>query len=141
MTFSSKNIFVPAACHLVRGGTMEIIGTPIRDFNTKRSELKAVLQSDVIRGSVVYIDNYGNVITNIDRNEFEKIHQGRSFSIVFGRENEIITQISQKYKDVSVSEKLALFGENNQLQIAINKGDSNKLLGLKLHDIVRIEFK
>ena len=141
MTFSSKNIFVPAACHLVRGGTMEIIGNPVSDFENKRSELKAVLQSDVIRGSVIYIDNYGNAITNINKNEFEKIQQGRSYSIIFGRENEIITQISEKYKDVTISEKLALFGQNNQLQIAINKGEANKLLGLKLHEIVRIEFK
>ena len=141
MTFASKNIFVPAACHLARGGTMEIIGNPVGDFDTKRSELKAVLQSDIIRGSVIYIDNYGNAITNINRNEFEKTQQGRSYSIVFGRENEIITQISEKYMDVSISEKLALFGQNNQLQIAINKGEANKLLGLKLHEIVRIEFK
>ena len=52
----------------------------------------------------------------------------------------MITEISEKYKDVTSSEKLALFGQNNQLQIAINKGQASKLLGLKLHEIVRIEF-
>ena len=53
----------------------------------------------------------------------------------------MINQISLKYKDVPTAEKLALFGENNQLQIAINKGEACKLLGLKLHEIIRIEFK
>ncbi len=141
MTFSAKNIFAPAACHLARGGTMEIIGTTIDDFTVKKMELKAVLQADIIRGSVIYVDNYGNAITNIKKTEFEQIKKGRSFTILFGRENERITELSQKYKDVPIAEKLALFGENNQLQIAINKGMANKLLGLKINEVLRIEFK
>ena len=141
MTFSAKNIFVPAACHLARGGTMEIIGSIITDFEIKKMELKAVLQKDIIRGAIIYVDRYGNAITNIHKNEFEQIQGGRSFTILFGREHEMITQISKKYTDVSTAEKLAIFGENNKLQIAINKGMASKLLGLKLHEIVRIEFK
>ncbi|MEC9209195.1 MAG: SAM-dependent chlorinase/fluorinase, partial [Bacteroidota bacterium] len=141
MTFAAKNIFVPAACHLARGGTMEIIGTAINDFAVKKVELKAVLRTDMIRGSVVYVDSYGNAITNISKNEFERVQKGRSFTILFGREDEMIIELSEKYKDVTSAEKLALFGENNQLQIAINKGRASKLLGLKLHEIVRIEFK
>ena len=38
MTFATKNIFVPAACHLARGGTMEIIGTEIPDFEVQKME-------------------------------------------------------------------------------------------------------
>ena len=141
MTFSSKNIFVPAACHLARGGTMEIIGSALNDFEVKKIELNAVLQKDMIKGAVIYVDHYGNAITNINRKEFERIRKGREFIILFGREDEMITKISEKYNDVSTAEKLALFGENNQLQIAINKGEANKLLGLNLHEIIRIEFK
>jgi S-adenosylmethionine hydrolase len=69
------------------------------------------------------------------------VQKGRAFTILFGREDEMITELSEKYKDVTAAEKLALFGENNQLQIAMNKGEASKLLGLKLHEIVRIEFK
>jgi len=141
MTFAAKNIFAPAACHLARGGTMEIIGNIISDFENKKMELKAVLQKDVIRGSVVYIDSYGNAITNISKKEFEQVQKGRSFTILFGREDEMITELSKKYMDIPTAEKLALFGENNQLQIAINKGNASKLLGLKLYEIIRIEFK
>ncbi len=141
MTFAAKNIFAPAACHLARGGTMEIIGTTINDFEVKKMALKAVLQPNIIRGSVIYIDTYGNAITNISKNEFEQIRKGRSFRILFGREDEMITELSTKYMDVTTAEKLALFGENNQLQIAINKGNASKLLGLRLYEIIRIEFK
>lgn len=141
MTFATKNIFVPAACHLARGGTMEIIGATINDFEIKKMELKAVLQTNMIRGSVIYVDSYGNALTNISQKEFEQVQKGRSFVIIFGREDEMITEISKKYNDVPTAEKLAIFGENNQLQIAINKGKASKLLGLNLHEIIRIEFK
>jgi hypothetical protein len=141
MTFASKNIFTQAACHLARGGTMELIGTAILNFEVKKMELKAVIQSDIIRGSVIYIDGYGNAITNINKNEFKRVQKDRSFMILFGREDEMITELSEKYNDVTIAEKLALFGENNQLQIAINKGMASKLLGLKTHEIIRIEFK
>ena len=141
MTFAVKNIFVPAACHLARGGTMEIIGTATNDFKVNRMELKSVLETDIIRGSIIYVDRYGNAITNIKKNEFKQVQKGRLFTILFGREDEMITELSEKYKDVPTAEKLALFGENNQLQIAINQGQASKLLGLRLHEIVRIEFK
>ena len=141
MTFATKNIFVPAACHLARGGTMEIIGTEVTDFEIKRTELKAVIEKDMIRGAVIYVDSYGNATTSISKEVFEAVQRGRSFSILFGREDEQITNISSKYKEVPQSEKLAIFGENNLLQIAINQGKANKLLGLKLHEIIRIEFR
>lgn len=141
MTFATKNIFVPAACHLARGGTMEIIGTEVSEFETQRTELKSVITKDMIRGAVIYVDSYGNAITNISKEVFENTQKGRNISILFGREDEKITEISAKYKEVPPSEKLAIFGENRLLQIAINQGKANKLLGLKLHEIIRVEFK
>ncbi len=141
MTFATKNIFVPAACHLARGGTMEIIGIPVPDYEIKRTELKAVKEKDTIKGVVVYVDHYGNAITNINKQEFEQIRRGRDFTILFGREDEQIIKISEKYKDVFEGDKLAIFGENMQLQIALNQGKANTLLGLGLHSIIRIEFK
>ena len=141
MTFAAKNIFVPAACHLARGGTMEIIGTKVDDFEVKSSELKAVIEKDIIKGMVIYVNGYGNAITNISKEVFKEVQKGRSFSILFGREDEQVTIISAKYKDVSPPEKLAIFGENNLLQIAMNQGEANKLLGLSMYEIIRIEFK
>ena len=141
MTFATKNIFVPAACHLARGGTMEIIGTEAADFEVKSTELKAVIEKDMIRGVVIYVDGYGNAITNISKDVFKGVQKGRNFTILFGREDEQIATISVKYKTVFLSEKLAIFGENNLLQIAMNQGEASKLLGLNLHEIIRIEFK
>lgn len=139
-TFAAKNVFVPAACHLSRGGTMQILGKEIENFKTHKMELNSVFNNNILKGAIIYVDNYGNAISNITKSDFNKYNKNNNFVILFGRENEQITKISNKYKDVLVSEKLALFGENNFLQIAINQGAANKLLGLRLHEIIRIEF-
>ena len=120
---------------------MEIIGTEILDYEVKKMELKAVFNDNVLRGAVIFVDSYGNAISNISKKEFIQHQKGKEFIILFGREDEKIIKISKKYKDVPIAEKLAIFGENNLLQIAINQGKANKLLGLKLHEVIRIEFK
>ena len=139
-TFAIKNIFVPAACHLARGGTMEIIGTVTSDLEVQKMELQPVFNNNILKGLIIYVDNYGNAFSNITKEQFYKLKRN-SFSIMFGREDEKITKISSKYKDVPIAEKLAIFGENNLLQIAINQGQANKLLGLNLHETIRVEFK
>ena len=141
LTFATKNIFAPAACHLARGGSMEMIGTLVDNYCVHRTDLKAVKEKNLIKGVIIYNDNYGNAITNIDKTMFLDIQRGREFIIYYGREDEKITTISKKYNDVPSGDKLAIFGENEQLQIAMNKGTANTLLGLKLHEIIRIEFK
>lgn len=141
LTFSIKDIFVKAACHIVRGGTLEMIGSPITDFQNKKSSLKAVTEKDVIRGIVMHIDSYGNAITNIDKETFGRIGSGREFEILYGRENERINKIQKRYKDVDEGDRLALFSSNGFLEISMNQGKANELLGLNYFDIIRIEFK
>ena len=60
--------------------------------------------------------------------------------ILFGREDNIINTISKQYNDVEMGEKLAIFGENNYLQISINKGMANRLLGLNIHETVKLSL-
>jgi len=147
LTFPIKDVFVIAACHIARGGTLEIIGKEISRFKDIKSELKPVTEhdseskKDIIKGAVIYIDSYGNAATNISKNLFEDVRKGRDFVILFGRENERISRVVEKYKEAHQGEKLAIFGTNGMLEIAQNKGRATDLLGLKLHDYIRIEFK
>ena len=60
MTFSIKDIFVKAGAPFVRGGTIEMIGEQISDFQNKSISLKPVVSMNSIRGSVIHIDSYGN---------------------------------------------------------------------------------
>ena len=145
LTFPTKHVFVKAACHLARGGTPEIIGRVIEKMN-ERELFRAVVEGNVIRGTVIYIDSYGNVITNITESLFKEVGKGRAFTIYFRRSSYDIHTIHKAYHDVPEGEKVALFSAGGYLEIAINKGvegsggGANKLFGLKVTDTVRIEF-
>ncbi len=136
--FPLTDIFVKAACMLATGGKLSDIGIPVTELEHKMN-LSPVIERDIIRGSVIYIDSFQNVITNISKDLFSRVQKNRSFTLFF-RKNETITQLSWHYNEVPEGEKLCLFGISNNLEIAINKGNASGLLGLHLNDIVRIEF-
>lgn len=145
LTFPTKDVFVPAACHLLRGGTPEVIGTSRKGL-MQRSLFRPVVEENAVKGSIIYIDSYGNAITNITRNIFKEASKGRNFRVVYGGATEFIKEISDAYNNVSEGERLALFGSGGYLEIAINRGahgaggGAETLLGLKINQSVRIEF-
>src|SRR6201986_5176926 len=137
--FPLADIFVKAACHLADGGKLNKIGLPITDIE-KKMNLQPIIEKNVIKGSVIYIDSFQNVITNITKEFFNKVQQGRRFILYFKR-NETINQLSWHYNEVPEGEKLCLFGISDHLEIAINKGNASGLLGLNLGDSVIIDFE
>jgi len=116
----------------------EKLGPPL-DFPAQRIELQAVVQHDQIRGSVIYIDHYDNVVLNIDRALFEQIGRQRPFALYFKR-HDPITVVSRTYGDKPIGEPLCLFNSAGLLEIAINTGRAASLLGLKVDDTVQIDF-
>lgn len=145
-SFPTKNVFVKAACHIARGGTPEIIGKRI-DTIQRRQLFRATVERDIIKGTVSYIDGYGNVITNISNTLFTEVGKGREFKIYLTRAGYTISKIHRQYNEVPEGEKVAIFSSSGNLEIAINKGvegsggGANKLFGLKMNDTITIEFK
>ena len=137
--FPLSDIFPKAASHLAKGGKLKEIGISVSGVED-RMTLQPVIERDVIRGSVIYIDSFQNIITNITKEIFTRVQVNRDFTLFFKR-NESISQLSWHYNEVPEGEKLCLFGISNHLEIAINKGNASGLLGLHLGDIVRIEFQ
>ncbi|MCR8556825.1 SAM-dependent chlorinase/fluorinase [Mucilaginibacter sp. BJC16-A38] len=136
--FPLADIFVKAACHLAKGGTLAQIGLPVSDIE-KKMNLQPVIEKNLIKGVVIYIDSFQNVITNITKEFFNTVQQGRKFMLSFKR-NETINHLSWHYNEVPEGEKLCLFGISDHLEIAINKGNASGLLGLGLGDSVIIDF-
>ncbi|MFT7102475.1 MAG: S-adenosylmethionine hydrolase, partial [Bacteroidia bacterium] len=138
--FPTRDIFAAAACHLAKGGIMEILGRPVQIMN-ERTSFVPIIDGPVIRGLAIHIDVYGNVITNIDRNLFDTVGQGRPFQIRFRREQHVINKMYKSYSDVPNGEKMALFGASGLLEIAINGSNAAQLLGVKHEDVISLEFK
>ena len=128
-TLYCASVFAKAFDQILAGESFEKIGDPNISIEVK-NPLRALLGNNWIEGQIIFIDNFENVIINITKDEFEEQRRGRSFKIVFKRD-EIIDKISDTYADVTESEKLALFNSAGYLEIAINKGNAAGLFGLQ----------
>ncbi len=128
-TIYCTSVFARAFNELVNGKKIEQIGDPGISIKVK-NPLRPMLGNNWIEGQIIFIDNFENVIVNIHKDEFEEQRKGRSFRIVFKRD-EVIDRISETYADVNEGEKLALFNSAGYLEIAINKGNAAGLLGLQ----------
>ncbi|WP_396590077.1 S-adenosyl-l-methionine hydroxide adenosyltransferase family protein [Allomuricauda sp. R78024] len=155
-SFPVLDVFVQVACHIARGGKLEVIGKPFDALRElKEFEPRVTNDGKTIIGNVIYIDNYGNVITNIQRGLFEAYRNGRSFEVI-ARTNKIKT-IHNSYNGIinynlekgqrrGPGDALALFNSASYLELAIYKSDQNTvggastLLGLNYRDTVTINF-
>lgn len=156
-SFPVLDVFVKVACHIARGGTLDVIGKTINQIKPIKNITPYVNDDQTqIVGSVIYIDNYGNVVTNIKRHFFETIQKGRRFKI--SARNYTFDVIYEKYSDIvdfklpedkrhDEGKKLVVFNSGGFLEIALYKsnnttvGSASTLLGLKLMDAVSISFE
>jgi S-adenosylmethionine hydrolase len=137
LTFPTRDIFVKAACHIARGGTLEILGKR-RESLTERSRLHQPPGDLSIRGNIIYIDSVGNLVTDITLSIFRETGKGRNFTIEIAGYN--IDRIVGKYADVADGEMLAFFNSTGYLEIAQNKGSAVKALKKTMNESIRIEF-
>jgi S-adenosylmethionine hydrolase len=99
-----------------------------------------VAREDMIIGKVLYIDSFGNAITNIDRKTFDRMHKGRDFTIFVQGPRSRIETISQSYSQHNPGEVLALFNSLDLLELAVNQGNISILEGLGVSSEIRIKF-
>lgn len=114
---------------LINGSGLLDIGIPDPPF-TEKNHLRPLFGDNWIEGQIIFIDHFENVIVNITREEFEQHRKGRSFRIVFKRD-EMIDKICESYADAGEGEKLAIFNSAGYLEIAMRKGNAAGLFGLQ----------
>lgn len=143
--FPTKNMLVPIASKIINGEEISSFATPVDHFKNAFYQ-NAIVEKNLIKGNVIHIDSYGNLITNVSKELFELNGKDIPFTIYFRRKDYYIDTISTTYNEVSQGERVAIFNENNLLEIAINRGangsggGAEKLFGMHVGDIVRIEF-
>jgi S-adenosyl-L-methionine hydrolase (adenosine-forming) len=135
-SFRAARLFAPTAAFLASGGQLDEIGpsTPLRDLRWG----EPTYASNCLRGKIIHIDKFGNAITNIRRGNFLQIKQDRRFEIFIRSVR--LRRIVNTYSDVAKADALAIFGEGEQLEIAMREASAAELLGLKVHDMITIEF-
>ncbi len=155
-SFPVLDVFVKVACHIARGGTLEIIGKIIPDFK-QIIELQPAVSPDnnTISGNIIYIDNYGNCVSNITEKLFQDVSKGRNFEVTANRYT--FKKVYLKYSDLvdfslpkeqrqKDGSKMAIFNSVNYLEIAMYRsnsstvGSAHSLLGLNYRDMITVKF-
>lgn len=137
--FPLKDVCVRAVGHILNGLPLNELGQALSHVQ-RRITLHPVVAQSMIRGTIVHIDVFENVIVNIHRELFEQVCDDRPFEIYYKRWDPI-SKLSHSYKDVSVGEVLAMFNSSNYLEIAVNMGKAASLLGLQIDDTIQIDFQ
>ena len=150
-------VFVWVAAHISRKGSLEVVGKSI-DQIREIKDLRPVInqQGDQIIGAVIYVDNYGNVITNITRKLFNEVGKSRGFTIfarnvkfrkVFETYSDAIDFSIPKEKRDEDGKKIALFNDADHLELAIYKsntqtvGSAQSLFGLEYRESITVKFE
>jgi S-adenosylmethionine hydrolase len=155
-SFTLLDVFVYVATHLAKGGKLDVIGRPVDNLkHLKYIQPQISDQEDQIIGHVVYIDNFGNLITNVTKHLFEKYQNGRKFTIT--ARNIKFNKLYKSYSDAidfsqmaanrqSSGKKIALFNSANFIELSLYKsnpqksGGASSLFGIELMDTININF-
>jgi S-adenosylmethionine hydrolase len=124
-TFHGRDIFAPAAAWLARGVKPEALG-PRLDGIVRLEIAAGVSQTrQILKGTVVYVDGFGNLVTNISRgacDRFAEQHRQDRLLVKVGRHPHF--GLYSTYGEVPTGTPLALFGSFEMLEIAVRDGDA-----------------
>lgn len=154
--FPVLDVFVKTACHLARGGTMEVVGRSIPELqNHQRTQPLINEQQRMVVGSVIYIDNYGNAVTNITREIFDTVGKGKPFELdargnkfktVYESYSDLVDFSTEQPRRDNEGKKLAVFNSAGHIELATYKsnplsvGSARDLFGLRLETTVTLKF-
>jgi len=132
-------IFARVASELINGKKPSDLGVSVKTIS-ERVPLRATIDKDVIIGSIIFIDSYGNAISNVTREVFYRVFENKEYRILIQSNKNYTDHISQRYSDVPVGDMLAKFNQMDLLEISINGADVSELLGLTVGSVVRIDL-
>ncbi len=144
--FTTKNCFVPIAIKIATNIQIESFTEKVFTFK-KVFIQKPIIDQFTIQGTVIHIDSFGNLITNITRPDFDRFGENIPFTIYFVKGHYFIDKISKTYNAVPNGEIVALFNSSNHLEIAINKGatrstgGADQMFGMRREAIIQVKFE
>ena len=137
-TFHGRDIFAPVAAHLSRGVSLNSFGEQITNISKISISTPNTSESEIV-GQIIYIDRFGNLITNISQELFASVRRERNF-VIFVKDRQI-QRICNAYAESSAGELLCIFSSFGNLEIAINGGNAAETLGVKREDSIKIRFQ
>ena len=138
-TFHGRDIFTAVAAHIINGIPFEEIGEKIQDFVDLDFGTAEITEKSAT-GKVIYIDGFGNVITNISGFQLAKVLKYNTKVMAFIGDTTKEMPFVQSYGFAKKRQMLATIGSSNYLEIGVNQGNAAKRLKVKEDDEVKILF-
>jgi S-adenosylmethionine hydrolase len=126
-TFEGRDRFAPAAAWLASGVGLPTLGRPITDCHLLDVPVPCE-DARRLRGAILRVDRFGNLITNIDRAAFESFARGGAVEIVAGGRS--VPRVVATYADIQPGEICALYGSTDHLELAARGSSAAALLSL-----------
>lgn len=135
-TFHGRDVFAPAAAHLLKGIKPEDFGPRILE-TVKPEFSKTTQKKGELVGIVLHVDGFGNIVTNITEKELGRayVKDVVSVELPFCK---VKLKLSKAYGDVEPEEPLALIGSHDFLEISLNRGSASKKFKVKPGDKIRL---
>ena len=132
-------IFYPPLVELILANKLHKLDLIKEDYK-KVPLLQPVVRLNRIIGHIIFIDSYGNIISNITKDIINKNTNGRNYSVVIQSEKNILTKVSKDYNEVKSGELLYLFNSLGFIEIAIKDGKVAELLSISENDSITVVF-
>ncbi len=135
-TFHGRDVFAPVAAHLSRGVPMRKLGPAAKDY--ARLEWPEPRRGrGHIAGEVIYIDRFGNAITNVDCPFLRELGAGRLEVFLDAKRR---CEVGAYYLAVEAGQAVAVSGSSGFLEIAVNGGNAAKALGLRVGTVIEVRL-
>ena len=126
-TFEGRDRFAPAAAFIAKGTQLPAFGRVVTDYQMLDLP-QASLDGSTLRGCVVRVDRFGNVVTNLDRRTCERLSDAQQpVQLTIGGHS--IARIVSTYADIAPGEIGALFGSTDHLECAAHAASAAERLG------------
>lgn len=145
-SFVMRDLFTMAACHIINGGTLPVLGAKQNGVNRVLNYEPQITEHG-ITANIMHIDRYGNCITNLSKTVFEQARNGRRFTCFVRNTDYGINTIYANYSDGADNDIIALYTNTDFIEIAVCRGANEagggaaSLFGLKLFSQLRFEFE
>jgi len=138
-TFHGRDVYTPVAAHIVNGVSFDVIGKRVSDY-VDLDFGSGVVSDRCAVGRVMYIDRFGNIITNIPGFVFSKYVSYDSLVMVCFKSSSRSMRFVRSYGFVETGEFLVTIGSGNYVEVSMNQGNAAQFLSAGLDDEVKILF-
>jgi len=139
-TFHGRDVFAPAAAHLARGFPFREagpeVGDPVRVGREAPGAGSDTGEQPVLVAQVIHVDPFGNLVTDVTRDEWIRRVGSPAFRIQAGPVT--LTRLMRTFSDVRSGEPLAYMGSTENLELAIRDGNAAAAWGMGTGDEIRV---